>query len=147
MSGTSEVADVAILGGGPAGYVAALVAAQRGARVILVEKQRVGGTCLNIGCIPTKVLTTAADLLVHCRRASDFGLSVPHASASLAALMAYKQSTVDQLVGGVEHLLRARRVAVIHGEARLPVPESFRYWTGIQPLKYRLSTSFSHRDL
>jgi dihydrolipoamide dehydrogenase len=122
MSGTSEVADVAILGGGPAGYVAALVAAQRGARVILVEKQRVGGTCLNIGCIPTKVLTTAADLLVHCRRASDFGLSVPRASANLAALMVYKQSTVDQLVGGVEHLLRARRVAVIHGEARLARP-------------------------
>jgi dihydrolipoamide dehydrogenase len=122
MSGTSEIADVAILGGGPAGYVAALAAAQRGARVILVEKQRVGGTCLNIGCIPTKVLTTAADLLVHCRRASDFGLSVPQASANLAALMAYKQTTVDQLVGGVEHLLRARRVAVIHGEAKLARP-------------------------
>jgi dihydrolipoamide dehydrogenase len=122
MSGTSEIADVAVLGGGPAGYVAALAAAQRGARVILVEKQRVGGTCLNIGCIPTKVLTTAADLLVHCRRASDFGLSIPQASANLAALMAYKQTTVDQLVGGVEHLLRARRVAVIHGEASLVRP-------------------------
>jgi dihydrolipoamide dehydrogenase len=122
MSETREIADVAILGGGPAGYVAALAAAQRGARVILVEKQRVGGTCLNIGCIPTKVLTTAADLLVHCRRANDFGLSVPQASANLAALMAYKQTTVDQLVGGVEHLLRARRVAVIHGEAKLARP-------------------------
>ena len=122
MSGKSEIADVAVLGGGPAGYVAALVAAQRGARVILVEKQRVGGTCLNIGCIPTKALTTAVDLLVHCRRASDFGLSIPQASANLAALMAYKQTTVDQLVGGVEHLLRARRVVVIHGEARLARP-------------------------
>ena len=122
MSGTNEIADVAILGGGPAGYVAALAAAQRGARVILVEKQRVGGTCLNIGCIPTKVLTTAADLLVHCRRASDFGLCVPQASANLVALMAYKQRTVDQLVGGVEHLLRARRIAVIHGDAKLARP-------------------------
>ena len=122
MSGTSEIADVAVLGGGPAGYVAALAAAQRGARVILVEKQRVGGTCLNVGCIPTKVLTTAADLLVRCRRAGDFGLSVPQASANLAALMAYKQTTVDQLVGGVEHLLRARRVAVVHGEAQLARP-------------------------
>jgi dihydrolipoamide dehydrogenase len=120
MSGTDEITDVAVLGGGPAGYVAALAAAQRGARVVLVEKKRVGGTCLNIGCIPTKVLTTAADLLVHCRRASDFGLSVPNASVNLPALMAYKQTTVDQLVGGVEHLLRARRVTVVHGNARLP---------------------------
>jgi dihydrolipoamide dehydrogenase len=122
MSEISEIADVAVLGGGPAGYVAALVAAQRGARVILIEKQRVGGTCLNIGCIPTKALTTAADLLVHCRKASDFGLSVPNASLSLPALMAYKQTTVDQLVSGVEHLLRARRVAVVYGEAQLAHP-------------------------
>jgi dihydrolipoamide dehydrogenase len=122
MPETSEIADVAVLGGGPGGYVAALAAAQRGARVILVEKQRVGGTCLNIGCIPTKVLTTATDLLVRCRRASDFGLSVPHASVNLSALMDYKQTTVNQLVSGVEHLLRARRVSVIHGEARLARP-------------------------
>ncbi|MBZ5570186.1 MAG: FAD-dependent oxidoreductase [Acidobacteriia bacterium] len=64
MPNTREVADVAIVGGGPAGYVAALVAAQRGARVVLIERERIGGTCLNVGCIPTKVLTTAADLLV-----------------------------------------------------------------------------------
>lgn len=122
MSATNEIADVAILGGGPAGYVAALAAAHRGARVTLVEKQRVGGTCLNVGCIPTKALTTAADLLVHCRRASDFGLSVPQATANLAGLMAYKQNTVDQLVGGVEHLLRERRVTVVYGEAQLARP-------------------------
>lgn len=122
MPVVNEIADVAVLGGGPAGYVAALVAAQRGASVVLVEKQRVGGTCLNIGCIPTKVLATAADLLVRCRRAGDFGLSVGEASVNLPALMAYKQTTVDQLVGGVEHLLRARRVAIVHGEARLERP-------------------------
>ena len=122
MSENGETADVAVLGGGPAGYVAALVAAQRGARVILVERQRLGGTCLNVGCIPTKVLTTAADLLVRCRRARDFGLSVPQATADLPALMAYKQTTVDQLVEGVEHLLRARRVAVVSGDARLVRP-------------------------
>lgn len=122
MSEKGEVADVAVLGGGPAGYVAALVAAQRGARVILVERQRLGGTCLNVGCIPTKVLTTAVDLLVRCRRARDFGLLVPQAAADLPALMVYKQTTVDQLVEGVEHLLRARRVAVVGGDARLVRP-------------------------
>ncbi len=130
MSSVSENADVAVLGGGPAGYVAALAAAQRGARVILVEKQRVGGTCLNIGCIPTKALTNAADLLVRCRRAGDFGLSIPQASVNLSALMAYKQTTVDRLVGGVEHLLRGRRVTVIHGEARLARPGVLRLSNG-----------------
>jgi dihydrolipoamide dehydrogenase len=122
MSGASEVADVAVLGGGPAGCVAALVAAQRGARVVLVEKQRVGGTCLNVGCIPTKVLATAAELLVRSKRAGAFGLSVPQVSANLPALMAYKQTTVEQLVGGMEHLLWARRVALVHGEAWLERP-------------------------
>lgn len=118
----NEIADLAILGGGPAGYVAALVAAQRGARVILVERERVGGTCLNAGCIPTKVLTTAADLLARCGTAGDLGLSIPQVSADLSSLMARKKNTVDHLVQGVEHLLRARRVTVIAGEAQLIKP-------------------------
>jgi dihydrolipoamide dehydrogenase len=118
----AENADIAVLGGGPAGYVAALVAAQRGARVTLVERQRLGGTCLNVGCIPTKVLTTAADLLARCRTAGDLGLSIPQVSADLSCLMARKQNTVDQLVQGVEHLLRARRVTVIAGEAQFIKP-------------------------
>jgi len=118
----TEVADVAVLGGGPAGYVAALVAAQRGARVVLVERERLGGTCLNVGCIPTKVLTTVADLLVRLREATRFGLPVEQIAADVSAMQSYKQKTVDQLVGGVEHLLRARRVAVVRGEARLVRP-------------------------
>ncbi len=122
MPSTREVADVAIVGGGPAGYVAALVAAQRGARVVLIERERVGGTCLNVGCIPTKVLTTDADLLVRTKRASELGLSIPQAAADIPALKAYKQSTVDQLVGGVEHLLRTRRVVVLRGDARVEKP-------------------------
>ncbi len=122
MSGPSEAVDVAVLGGGPAGYVAALVAARRGARVTLIERQRVGGTCLNIGCIPTKALATSADMLVRCRRAQEFGLFIPKVSADIPALMTYKQASVDQLVGGVEHLLRERRVTVVSGEARFDRP-------------------------
>jgi len=115
-------ADVAVLGGGPAGYVAALEAARRGASVVLVERERVGGTCLNVGCIPTKALATAADLLVRARRAQDFGLTIPTVTVDLPALMASKQKTVDQLVGGVEQLLKARRVTLLRGTARLTGP-------------------------
>ena len=71
--------DVAVLGAGPGGYVAALRAAQLGARVALIEKQRVGGTCLNIGCIPTKALITSAELLFKARRADELGVSIPSA--------------------------------------------------------------------
>jgi dihydrolipoamide dehydrogenase len=125
MTALHDKADVAVLGGGPGGYVSALVAAQRGARVVLIEKERVGGTCLNVGCIPTKVLTSVTELLVRAKRAVDFGLAIPQATVDLPALMAHKRSTVDQLVGGVEQLLKARRVTLMHGEARLIKPDTF----------------------
>jgi dihydrolipoamide dehydrogenase len=124
MPTSTDHVDVAVLGGGPGGYVAALVAARRGARVAMVERDRVGGTCLNVGCIPTKALTTAAELLVEARRAGDFGVSIPHVSVDLSALMAYKQSVVDQLVGGVEQLLRARHVMMLKGSALLIRPDT-----------------------
>ena len=85
MSIPNERVDIAVLGGGPGGYVAALSAARRGARVVLVEKERVGGTCLNVGCIPTKALATTAELLVRCKRAGDFGLSIPEVAVDLPA--------------------------------------------------------------
>jgi dihydrolipoamide dehydrogenase len=87
--------------------------------VVLVEKDRLGGTCLNIGCIPTKVLATSAELLVQARGARALGVDIPQATANLPALMASKQATVDQLVGGVEQLLKARRVSVVRGVAQL----------------------------
>jgi dihydrolipoamide dehydrogenase len=122
MSNPNERVDVAVLGGGPGGYVAALSAAQRGARVVLVEKEQVGGTCLNVGCIPTKALATTAELLVRCKRAGDFGLSIPKVTVDLPALMNYQRSVVGQLVGGVEQLLKARRVTLIRGMARIAGP-------------------------
>lgn len=118
----TERYDVAVLGGGPGGYVTALRAAQLGARVALVERDRVGGTCLNIGCIPTKALTTAADLLIRSRRAAEFGIRVLDTQPDFTMLMGYKRSTVDALVSGVEQLLKERGVALLRGEGCLIGP-------------------------
>jgi dihydrolipoamide dehydrogenase len=118
----TERYDLAVLGGGPGGYVAALRAAQLGARAVVIEKERVGGTCLNIGCIPTKALTTSTELLLKARRAQEFGVVIPTAAPDLPALMEYKQGTVDALVGGVEHLLRKAGVALLRGTGQLTGP-------------------------
>lgn len=115
----SKHCDVAVLGAGPGGYVAALRAAQLGAEVVLVEKDRVGGTCLNVGCIPTKALTTATDLLIEARHGEDFGLTIPDARPDLPRLMVYKEETVDNLVGGVERLLSERGIELVRGQGRL----------------------------
>lgn len=120
----TEVYDVAILGAGPGGYVAALRAAQLGLRVALVEKARVGGTCLNIGCIPTKALVTATELLTRARRAAEYGVRIPQAEPDLEGMMAYQRAAVERLVGGVEQLLKERRVTVIQGQGRLLRPDT-----------------------
>ena len=96
----------------------------------LVEKERLGGTCLNIGCIPTKALTTSTELLLKARRAGEFGLSIPSAEPDLPRLMAYKQSTVDGLVSGVEQLLKERQVTLIRGGGRLIRPDALRITSG-----------------
>ncbi len=124
MPSPNEPFDVAILGGGPAGYVAALVSAQRGARVALIERDRVGGTCLNVGYIPTKALATATELLMHARRASEFGVAIPQAQVDLPGLKRFHKFTVGALVVGVEQLLRAWRVTLLHGTARLVKPDT-----------------------
>ena len=89
---------------------------------MLIEREWVGGTCLNIGCIPTKALTTSTELLLKARRANEFGLAIPTAAADLPALMRYKQGTVDALVGGVEHLLKNAGVTLLRGTGRLASP-------------------------
>lgn len=118
--------DVAILGAGPGGYVAALRAAQLGARVALIEKGRVGGTCLNVGCIPTKALITSTELLLKARRADEFGVSIPSALPDLPSLMAYKQAAADRLVSGVEQLLKKSKVTLARGEGCLIRPDMLR---------------------
>ncbi|MDR1133442.1 MAG: dihydrolipoyl dehydrogenase [Synergistaceae bacterium] len=113
--------DVAVIGGGPAGYVAAIKAAQLGGRAVLFEKDVIGGTCLNRGCIPTKTYVKAAEYLHHIENAKTFGISVDVGSATvdMPRLVAFKDTVVKKLTGGVASLLKSNGVDVVKGEAKL----------------------------
>lgn len=110
---------IAIIGGGPGGYVAAIRAAQLGAKVILVERDRIGGLCLNHGCIPTKALLKSAKLYKDIKEASKFGIDLgPEIAINWSNLMNRKEKIVNQLVKGVENLLEKNGVEVILGDAK-----------------------------
>ena len=115
--------DIAVLGAGPGGYVAALKAAQMGASVVLVEKGHLGGTCLNVGCIPSKALLASAELLHHIRHAGDMGIEVAgQVSFSWEKIQARKDKILSGLRGGIKGLLGARKVTVMQGIAALNGP-------------------------
>lgn len=112
--------DVAVLGGGPAGYVAAIRGAQLGGRVCVIEPERVGGTCLNWGCIPTKSLIASAEVFRLARRAGEFGVVIEgEVRADFAAMMARKDRIVAGLVKGIEGLFKSHGVARIEGRGAL----------------------------
>ena len=111
--------DVVVIGGGPGGYVAALRAAQLGARTAIVEKDRMGGTCLVRGCIPTKALLQSSELYTQARDGAVFGLVADNVGFDWAAAQKRKTVVVDQLVKGVEGLLKAGGVTSYKGAARL----------------------------
>ncbi len=107
---------IVVLGGGPAGDVAALRAAQLGAQVTLVERAQLGGTCLNWGCIPTKALLASADLLRKIRRADEFGIDVPEPRINFAKMMSRKEDIVVKQRSGVEAACKRKKVEVVHGQ-------------------------------
>ncbi|MHB1295701.1 MAG: dihydrolipoyl dehydrogenase [Anaerolineae bacterium] len=118
----SQPYDIAIIGGGPGGYVAAIYAAQRGARVALIEKQRVGGTCLNRGCIPSKAMVRDAELY---RDAVSGAYALEADGAfrlNFSRMMARKSAVVESLVQGVERLMVAHRIDVLAGQGTLEGP-------------------------
>jgi dihydrolipoamide dehydrogenase len=112
---SAERLDVAILGGGPGGYVAAIRAGQLGLRTAVIEKDRVGGTCLHWGCIPTKALLETAEMMHMTRRAGEFGVRVAESTLDLRAAMERKERVVKKLFMGTESLLRKNRVTTIKG--------------------------------
>lgn len=111
---------IIVIGGGPGGYVAAIKAAQLGAKTALIERHKIGGVCLNYGCIPTKTLLRTAKLYKDIMHASEFGIEIDsqtHVGINWEKLMARKESVVSQLVGGVERVLKHHNVEVYNETA------------------------------
>jgi dihydrolipoamide dehydrogenase len=115
----AEEFDLVVLGGGPGGYAAALYGASAGLRIAIVEEQRLGGTCLNRGCIPAKELLQTAEVLRTVRGAAEFGVHASAPTIELAETQVRKQAVVDRLVGGLETLLKGRKVTIVPGTGSL----------------------------
>ncbi len=111
--------DVVVVGAGPGGYVAAIRAAQLGMKVAVVEREHLGGICLNWGCIPTKALLRSAEVFRTMKHAKDYGLKVQGAEADLNAVVQRSRGVAKQLAGGVGHLLKKNKVTVLDGQGRL----------------------------
>ncbi|MFO1189023.1 MAG: dihydrolipoyl dehydrogenase [Alphaproteobacteria bacterium] len=111
--------DIAILGGGPGGYVAAIRARQLGLKTALIEREHLGGICLNWGCIPTKALLRTAEILHLARNGAHFGLTIKDISFDLKAVVARSRKVAAQLSGGVKHLMKKNGVTVFDGHGTL----------------------------
>jgi dihydrolipoamide dehydrogenase len=114
--------DVVIIGGGVGGYVAAIKGVQLGLKVTLVEKDKIGGICLNHGCIPTKSLASSAQIWEYLKNASQYGLSAENISFDFYKIIQRKDKIVNRLTMGVQSLLKARKVNVLEGTADLISP-------------------------
>ncbi len=124
------MAHLAILGGGPGGYVAAVRARQLGAEVTLVEMDALGGTCLNRGCIPSKALLRSAELSQLAARLSEFGIQAEVKGVDWGRVVERKNEVVDQVVSGVEFLMKKNEVRLVRGRGRLADPRTILVDTG-----------------
>ncbi|MGB1472781.1 MAG: FAD-dependent oxidoreductase, partial [Candidatus Puniceispirillaceae bacterium] len=112
--------DIVVIGGGPGGYVAAIRASQLGKSVAVIEREHLGGICLNWGCIPTKALLRAAEMRHNLAHMSDFGIEVTgEVKVNLEKVVSRSRKVAARLSSGVAHLLKKNKVTVIEGNARL----------------------------
>ena len=111
--------DLAVIGAGPGGYVAAIRAAQLGLKTVIVEREHLGGICLNWGCIPTKALLRTAELYHQMGRAAEFGLACDNLRFDLASVIERSRKVAAKLASGVAYLMKKNKIAVIDGEAKL----------------------------
>ena len=119
--------DVAVLGGGPGGYTAAIRAAQEGKSVAIVEMDRLGGTCLHRGCIPSKALLRSAEIYQSLLEADTYGIKVDKEAIKLdfSAVQERKEHTVEQLHRGLQQLMKKHGIQIIHGKGRIVGPSIF----------------------
>ena len=111
--------DLIVIGSGPGGYVAAIRASQLGMKTAIVERESLGGICLNWGCIPTKALLRSAEVLRNAKHAEAYGLKIEKAEPDLDAIVKRSRGVAAQLSGGVKHLMKKNKITVIEGTARL----------------------------
>ncbi|MGE4488890.1 MAG: dihydrolipoyl dehydrogenase [Kiritimatiellales bacterium] len=114
--------DIIIIGAGPGGYVMAERAGHLGKKVLLIEKEYLGGVCLNWGCIPTKTLLNSAKHYVHAQEAADFGVDVGSVKFDLSKAMAWKQEVIETLRGGIAYMMKKNKVTVVNGTAKFIGP-------------------------
>lgn len=120
---SEEVGRVVVIGSGPGGYTAAFRAADLGLEVVLVERfETIGGVCLNVGCIPSKALLHAAEVLAHAEEAADFGIDFGEPEIDHPRLNEWKAEVVDKLTGGLAGMAKQRKVKVVTGEAKFTGP-------------------------
>ena len=110
--------ELAIIGAGPGGYVAGIRAGQLGIKTIIIEKNYLGGVCLNVGCIPTKALLHASEILLNIKNSSKMGIEINDLKLDIKKLNSWKNSIIDKLVSGINFLLKNYNVEVIFGEAK-----------------------------
>ncbi|MFC0861114.1 dihydrolipoyl dehydrogenase [Sphaerimonospora cavernae] len=122
MADGSGPFDIVVLGGGSGGYACALRAAELGMNVVLIEKDKVGGTCLHRGCIPTKALLHAAELADQAREGASFGVRTSFEGIDVPAVHAYKDKVISGLWKGLAGLIKSKKITVVEGEGRLAGP-------------------------
>ena len=111
--------DLIVIGGGPGGYVAAIRAAQLGMKTALVEREHLGGICLNWGCIPTKALLRSSEVWHLMQNLGDFGMSADNIKFDIGAVVSRSRGVAKQLSGGIGHLLKKNKVTVVNGAGKL----------------------------
>jgi dihydrolipoamide dehydrogenase len=148
----ADTYDLAILGSGPGGYVAAIRAAQLGMKVAIIERERLGGICLNWGCIPTKALLRTSEVYHYMTHASAYGLSVEKAGFDLARIVDRSRKVAGQLNAGVKGLMKKNKVTVVEGIGTLTAKDKIKVTNGDQTTEVQakniiLATGARARDL
>jgi dihydrolipoamide dehydrogenase len=132
--------DLVILGGGTGGYVAAIRASQLGLKTAVVEKKKIGGTCLHAGCIPSKALLRSAEVFAQTKNSEEFGVVSGEVKLDFFKVQERKQKIIDQLHGGVQHLMKQGKIDVFYGTGRILGPSIF------SPMPGTISVEFENGD-